>query len=184
MSVEELARLIQRSLSRSDVVEIDGLGIFSRDDTGEISYGECDHPRVFVAYALTDVEAAERMFGQLTSRGFDAWLDRRKLLPGQDWSRRIHEAIESSDFFIPCFSRQSVAKRGGFQAELRYALDCAKHLPLDDVFIVPVRLDDCAVPWRIQRETQYVDLFPDWSAGLELVIRIIEKQVCRRCDRC
>jgi len=98
------------------------------------------------------------------------------LLPGQDWPRRIQEAIESSDFFIACFSRNSVMKRGGFQVELRQALECAQRLPLDEVFIIPVRLDDCAVPARIRRETQYVNLFPDWDAGLDRVIRIIERR--------
>lgn len=184
MSIEELARLIRRSLKRSDAVEIDGLGIFTRGDGGEIGYCASNHPRVFVAYALGDIEAAEKIFSILFAKGFDPWLDRRKLLPGQDWSSRISEAIENSDFFIPCFSRDSVSKRGGFQAELRHALDCARRRPLDDVFIIPVRLDDCPIPARIRKETQYVDLFPDWHAGLDLVIRIIEKQICVKCDKC
>ena len=59
-----------------------------------------------------------------------------------------------------------MAKRGGFQAEIRYALDCARQLPLDQIFVVPVRLDVCAVPRAIQREYQYVDLAPDWERGV------------------
>ncbi|HTA43835.1 MAG TPA: toll/interleukin-1 receptor domain-containing protein [Bryobacteraceae bacterium] len=176
MSVEELAHLITLSLRRSDSVEIDGLGVFTRTGSGDISYRHSHHPRVFVAYATADLGAAERIFTTLTARGIAAWLDRRVLLPGQDWPRRIQEAIESSDFFIACFSRNSVMKRGGFQVELRQALECAQRLPLDEVFIIPVRLDDCAVPARIRRETQYVNLFPDWDAGLDRVIRIIERR--------
>jgi hypothetical protein len=38
-----------------------------------------------------------------------------------------------------------------------------------------VRLDDCRIPVRIQRETQYVDLFPDWDSGLERIANIIAK---------
>ncbi len=184
MSIEELARLIKRSLRRSDTVEVDGLGVFTRGKSGDISYCDSNHPRVFIAYAMSDVDAAEQIFATFSGRGFAAWLDRRKLLPGQDWSRRIQEAIESSDFFLPCFSRHSVNKKGGFQAELRHALECARRLPLDDVFIIPVRLDDCPVPARIQKETHYVDLFPDWDAGLNRVIRIIEHQICLHCDKC
>ncbi len=96
--------------------------------------------------------------------------------PGQNWPRRIEDAIADSDFFIACFSRHSVKKRGGFQAEIRYALDCASRMPLDDVFLIPARLDDCRVPARIQRETQYVDLFPDWHSGFGRIAGIIEKQ--------
>lgn len=180
MSVDELARLIQRSLKRSDAVEIDGLGVFKRNGSGGISYCQSRHPLIFIAYALADVEVAEKIFAALSRCGFAVWLDRNNLLPGQDWPRRIQEAIENSDFFIACFSRDSVRKRGGFQAELRHALDCSRRLPLDDVFIIPVRLDECRIPARIQRETQYVDLFPDWDSGIERVVRIIEAQVSLR----
>lgn len=179
MNIEELAELIRRALRRADTVELDGLGTFARDHDGAISFRDTDRTRIFIAYAIEDAPAAERLFKSLTEYGFAAWLDRRKLMPGQNWPRRIEDAITSSDFFIACFSRHSVKKRGGFQAEIRYALDCAKRVPLDEVFLIPVRLDDCRVPSRIQRETQYVDLFPDWHTGLARVLQIIEEQQSR-----
>ena len=180
MSLSELALLIQRSLKRSKAVEIDGLGVFARNRAGDISF-QARSPRIFIAYAAEDLPHAEELFRAFCARGLSAWLDRRKLLPGQNWPRRIEEAIASADFFVACFSRRSVRKRGGFQAEVRFALDCAKRVPLDDVFVIPVRLDDCRVPARIQKETQYVDLFPDWDRGLESVFRIIETQMGSEC---
>lgn len=175
MSTEDLGRLIRRCLRRSDSIEIDGLGTFAKNDEGRIVF-KGSGPRVFIAYAVEDVDAAERLFSQLRDRGCAPWLDREKLLPGQNWPRRIQDAIESADFFIPCFSTNSVTKRGGFQAELRYAMDCASRIPLDDVFMIPVRLDECTVPLKIQRETQYVDLFPDWERGMSRVEKIIGRQ--------
>jgi hypothetical protein len=175
MRAEELAWLICKALLRSPAVEVDGLGIFSRDESGLISLRPNNRPRIFIAYVLEDVAAAEKLFRTLEARGYAPWLDRRKLLPGQNWARRIQEAIESTDFFIPCFSGNSLHKRGGFQAEVRYGLECAKRMPLDDVFMIPARLDDCRIPDRIRRETQYVDLFPDWSAGFERILSIIER---------
>ncbi len=176
MNADELAGLICRSLQRSPAVEIDGLGVFARDSSGRISFRNGNLPRVFIAYAVEDSELADRLFYCLESRGCAPWLDRRKLMPGQDWPRRIQDAIENSDFFIACFSRNSVNKRGGFQVEVRQALDCARKIPLDDVFLIPARLDDCKIPVRIQRETQYVDLFPDWDAGIARILTIISKQ--------
>jgi TIR domain-containing protein len=176
MTLEDLARLIQRLLKRSGAVEIDGLGVFARNKTGDISFEHSNCARIFIAYATEDRAVAERLYNELTALGFAAWMDRRKLLPGQDWPQRIEDAIASSDFFIACFSGKSVKKRGGFQTEIRHALNCASSVPLDDVFLIPVRLDDCRVPARIQRETQYVDLFPDWVAGFERVLRIIERR--------
>jgi len=176
MNIEELSRLIRRSLRRSKAVELDGLGVFARSGNGAISFRSPGRARVFIAYAAEDGQSADRLYAALEERGFSAWLDRRKLLPGQNWPRRIEDAIASSDFFIACFSGRSVKKRGGFQAEVRYALDCAGRIPLDDVFLIPVRLDDCRVPARIQRETQYVDLFPDWDAGFARILEILERQ--------
>jgi hypothetical protein len=176
MSAEDLARLISGQLRRAPAVEIDGLGVFSRDESGRITFSKSKRPRVFVAYAVEDSAIADRLFAELEACGYAPWLDRRKLLPGQNWPRRIQDAIESADFFIACFSSNSVNKRGGFQAEIRYALDCATRVPLDDVFLIPVRLDNCKVPGRIQRETQYIDLFPDWKEGMARIVNIIERQ--------
>ena len=175
MSVEELADLISSELRRSPSIEIEGLGRFRRDRKGRITFTRGNRPRIFVAYALEDAALAEKLFTELHARGYAPWLDRKKLLPGQNWPRRIQDAIESCDFFIACFSTKSVNKRGGFQAEIRYALDCATRVPLDEVFLIPVRLDDCRVPSRIRRETQYIDLFPDWRSGVERVIGVIER---------
>ncbi|MDE3198366.1 MAG: TIR domain-containing protein [Acidobacteriota bacterium] len=176
MTTEELATLIGGELRKVPSVEVSGLGTFSRDAAGKITLKPDNRPRIFVAYAVEDSKQADRIFADLEARGYMPWLDRRWLLPGQNWPRRIQDAIESSDFFIGCFSRNSVDKRGGFQAEVRYALDCATRVPLDDVFLIPARLDDCRVPMRIERETQYIDLFPDWERGMERIAGVIEKQ--------
>jgi hypothetical protein len=179
MTPEELGRMIQSSLDHSKKVEIDGLGVFARNKTGDISFRQSHKSRIFISYAREDRIQAERLFDELTARNFAAWMDRRKLLPGQNWPHRIEDAIASSDFFLACFSARSVRKRGCFQSELRLGLDCANRVPLDEVFLIPVRLDDCYVPARIQRETQYVDLFPDWEPGFERVLRIIRQQIRR-----
>jgi hypothetical protein len=179
MTIEELGRLIERSLKCSKSIEIDGLGTFARSSGGNISFHGSNVPRIFIAYASEDRRIAERLYDELTACGYSAWLDRRKLLPGQDWPQRIEDAILSSDFFLACFSKRSVKKRGGFQTELRYALDCASSVPLDDVFLIPVRLDDCQLPARIERETQWVDLFPEWSTGFSRIVEIIEQQIRR-----
>ena len=176
MNTLELARLIRRALNRSGRVEIDGLGVFAAGTKGDISFREARRTRVFIAYATEDGPTADRLFRALRARGYAPWLDRRKLLPGQNWPRRIDDAIASADFFIACFSSRSVRKRGGFQAELRYALDCARKVPVDEVFLIPARLDECRLPPRIQRETQYVDLFPDFDAGAEKIVAVMESR--------
>lgn len=174
-----VVRVLRRSLEAGKTVEIDGLGLFRPRGRG-FEFVPPARPKVFLAYVEEDRRAAERLCDALDAAGFEAWLDRRRLLPGQNWPRAIEGAIEISDFFVACFSRHSVHKRGGFQAEIRYALDCARRLPLEEIFVIPARLDACRVPARIQREIQYLDLFPDWERGVRRIAAVMERQMRKR----
>ncbi len=171
-SIEQVSRILRDCLERGATVEIDGLGIFRRNGDGRFRFTPQTRPRVFLAYAAEDAAAVERLFDDLAARGLDPWMDRRKLLPGQNWPRAIERTIAISDFFIACFSKRSIAKRGSFQAELRYALDCAARVPLDAVFLIPVRLEECEVPEQIRGHYQYVDLFPDWGRGVDRIAAV------------
>ena len=182
-SSDEIARIVLKCLEKGGEVEIDGLGLFRPDERGGVVFVPQVQPKVFLAYAVEDRGAAERLFEGLLANGFDPWMDSRKLLPGQNWPRAIEQAISVSDFFIACFSSRSIPKRGHFQSELRYALDCASRLPLDEVYLIPVRTEECSVPVRVQREFQYVDLFPDWEKGFQSVLTVIRHQLRARCRR-
>ena len=179
-SAEQVAQAVIVGLAAGQPVEIDGLGIFYPDAVRGFRFEPHAPPQVFVAYVREDMEAASRLYDELAAAGFGPWMDARKLAPGQNWPRAIESAIEASDFFVACFSTRSVNKRGGFQAEIRYALDCARRVPLDEIFLVPVRLDDCRVPRSIQREWQYIDLFPDWPRGVRKMAGMMRRELQRR----
>jgi hypothetical protein len=174
-TAHELAEIVIRALAKGTVVEIDGLGVFYPDPAKGCRF-EPRRPQVFIAYVEEDRGPAEWLCAALESQGFSPWMDTRRLMPGQNWPRAIEAAIETSDFFLACFSTRSVSKRGGFQAEIRYALDCARRVPLDDIFIVPVRLDCCRVPRAVQRELEYIDLFPDWDRGLRKLLAALRRR--------
>ena len=175
VSADQLAHIVLRNLARGRAVEIDGLGTFFPDRQRGVRF-EPRAPQVFLAYVTEDLEIVERLYAELEGAAFAPWMDVRQLVPGQNWPRAIERAIERSDYFIACFSRNSVNKWGGFQAEIRYALDCARRIPLDEIFVVPVRLDACRVPRSIQRELQYVDLFPDWERAVERLIATMRRR--------
>jgi hypothetical protein len=172
----DVARIVRQCLEQGSSVEIDGLGQFRPDRRGGFEFLAFTKPKVFLAYVIEDLELVERLYEDFRAHGFDAWLDRKRLLPGQNWPRSIEQAISVSDLFVACFSERAVGKRGGFQSELRYALDCERRLPLDEVFLIPVRLEECRVPARITREYQYVDLFPNWERGVQRIVAAMRKQ--------
>ncbi len=179
-SAEGFALLLQECLANGDPVHIDDLGIFMPGPNNGFRFIPNQMQRVFIAYVQEDSVLARKLYRDLTNRGFSPWLDRKKLLPGQNWPRAIESAIETSDFFIACFSRYSVSKRGVFQSELRYALECAARLPLDEIFVIPVRLDQCTIPQGVMSHIQYVDLFPDWEAGVSTITAAMQRQMVER----
>lgn len=170
MKLHSMAGILRSALDRGIAVRVEGLGTFFRSET-------CYHftpltlPRIFVAYVAEDLAPARRLCEALRRRGCDPWLDLERLLPGQNWPRAIERAIQNSDAFLACFSSRSIVKRGQFHSELRYALDCARRMPLDQTFVLPVRLEPCEVPRRISDQTEYVDLFPDWDRGIRRIVR-------------
>lgn len=171
-----IARVLREALERGESVEIDGLGTLSPRGKQGFRFVAQTKPRVFIAYVEEDLLCAKKLYRRFEENGFRPWLDKKRLMPGQNWPRAIETAIQTSDFFVACFSRRGTSKRGSFHSELRYALFCAAKVPLDEIFLIPLRLDDCRVPIRISKQTQYLDLFPDWTGGVNRLIAIIKRQ--------
>lgn len=173
--VSKAVQILRQSLERGHTVDIEGLGTFEPSGKGAYRFTPQSQPQVFVAYVVEDLAPARRLCDALRSAGCSPWLDKDKLLPGQNWPQSIERAIEISDVFVACFSTRSIAKRGQFQSELRFGLNCARQLPLDAAFLIPVRFERCAIPRRISAHVQYVDLFPDWERGVKRVVRAIRR---------
>jgi hypothetical protein len=175
VTARSIIRFFRQCLEDGIALEIDGLGVLRRNPDGELVLAPFTQPKVFLAYVEENLPEAMKIYAALKARGCDPWLDKEKLLPGQNWPRRIESAIEVADYFVPLFSRHSIRKRGQFQTELRYALECASRMPMDSNFLVPLRLEECRVPARISNSIQYVDLFPDWDKGLGRLLETVSQ---------
>jgi TIR domain. len=90
--------------------------------------------------------------------GMDVWLDKERLQPGQGWGHEIRKAILKSDLVIVCLSHNFNQQNGFRHAELKLALAKANLLSLDEIFIIPARLEKCELPDSL-RHLQRVDLF-------------------------
>lgn len=175
-----IARLLREVLEHGGSIDIDGLGTLEPGGRNGFRFLPHAKPRVFIAYVEEDLAFAKKLYHAFEQSGFRPWLDKKRLMPGQNWPRAIETAIQTSDFFVACFSRRASSKRGSFHSELRYALFCAGKVPLDEIFLIPLRLDECVVPPRISRQTQYLDLFPDWNAGVSRLLAVMKAQQAGR----
>src|SRR5512145_2135954 len=100
---------------------------------------------VFLIHAHSDREAVHKLYARLIKDGIHAWLDVENLQPGQDWQQEIRKAILKSDVVIVCLSQGFNAQQGYRHEELKLALEKAK-LIIDNVFIIPARLEKCDMP--------------------------------------
>ena len=132
-------------------------------------------PKVFISYAREDERTAKRIYKDLESQGVQAWLDKFSLLPGQNWKIEIEHAIRRSNYFIALLSSKSLSKRGYVQKELRKGLDILDEFPDSEIFLIPVRLDDCEPFHPRLGELQRVDLFPSYGEGLNQILKALKR---------
>ncbi|MCC7186905.1 MAG: SUMF1/EgtB/PvdO family nonheme iron enzyme, partial [Acidobacteria bacterium] len=85
------------------------------------------------------------------------WFDEEHLVGGQDWQVEIPKALATSDAIIICLTKNSVDKEGYIQKEIKFALDKALEMPEGRIFLIPVKFEECEVPFTLSRY-QWVDL--------------------------
>jgi hypothetical protein len=123
--------------------------------------------RIFLSYARLDLRKAARLYQDLSRRGLDVWFDREDLIPGVKWRPAIRKAIREAKYFVAVLSKQSVGRNGFRHSELRQAIEVWGEFPEGKAFLIPVRLENCRMPFRELEEVQYADLFLNWKAGVE-----------------
>jgi len=144
------------------------------------------HPlgHVFISYVREDKALVDKICTALETANIPCWRDVKSLDPGDKWKSKIRNAIQNHSLvFLPCFSRQSVAKsKSMMNEEIILAIDEYRKLPPDAAWIFPVRLDDSSIPdWelgagKMLSDIQYVNLFGDnYTIEMVRLIKSIEK---------
>lgn len=108
-----------------------------------------DKVKIFISYARLDAEKVLPLYQRLNDEGFEPWIDREHLLPGVKWRVAIEQALREADFFLLCLSSQSSSRRGFIQREINAALDLWEERLQDDIYFIPLRLEECDIPARV-----------------------------------
>jgi formylglycine-generating enzyme required for sulfatase activity len=116
--------------------------------------------RIFLCHSSGDKPEVRKLYQRLSSDGFEPWLDEEDLLPGQKWKVEIPKAVKTSDVVIVCLSHKAINKSGYVQKEIKFALDKADEQPEGTISLIPLKLEECDVPERLQR-WQWVNLFEE-----------------------
>lgn len=128
---------------------------------------------IFLIHAHSDRETVHRLYQRLVRDGLNVWLDAERLRPGQDWQSEIRNALLQCGTVVVCLSRVFDEKKGYRHEELKLALEKANFLPDDEVFIIPVRLEECEMPESL-RHLHRVDLFK--VGGYKRLVRALQER--------
>jgi len=107
--------------------------------------------QVFISHAKEDYGVAEMLYNYLADNGYSPWLDKKSIRVGEDWDYAIKKALRESTFVILLLSSTSVKKRGYVQKEFKYALEYSETKLVDDIYIIPILLDNCDIPQHLKK---------------------------------
>lgn len=129
-------------------------------------------PSVFICHAKQDSAAAEEIFRQLDEAGADPWLDKEKLVLGDDWEQEIKRAVASADAFVVCL-RPGFHDIGFRQQEVHWAIEALQRRPPGRGFIIPFIVEPCDLP----------DWCKPFHAGSELSTRSTIEALIRAVEK-
>jgi len=156
--------MIPKSITFSDEVEL-----AKRENSDKKSfYDDRDfhgEKQIFISYAREDTQQVESIYKYLSQKGYQVWMDIHDLLPGEDWKKKVTSSIKESTFCLICLSKNAVTKRGVFQYEQKKVLEFWEEKLEDDIFLIPIRLDDCSVPESLKK-FQWLDIYNPKSLDL------------------
>ena len=102
---------------------------------------------IFLSYASQDADAARRLCDALRAAGLEVWFDQSELRGGDAWDASIRNQIKECALFVPMISAATNARSEGyFRLEWKLAVDRSHLMADDQLFFVPVILDDTPEP--------------------------------------
>lgn len=128
--------------------------------------------QIFLCHAHSDRETVHTLYRRLMDNDIHAWLDSEELQPGQNWQYEIRKAILKSDVILVCLSQKFNEQQGYRHEELKLALEKASLLDDGEIFIIPIRLEKCAMPESLSH-LHRVDLFE--TNGFKKLIRALQQ---------
>jgi len=128
---------------------------------------------VFISYAKEDYEIAKRLHDDLKKAGAKPWLGQENILPGQTWKKEIDKAIKKSSYFIALMSNNSISKKGYVQKELKIALDMRYERPYLDIFLIPVKIDNCIPKDERLTDLHWADFNISYESGFNDICKIL-----------
>ena len=107
--------------------------------------------QVFLSHAAQDKDAARLLAMKLRAAGIVVWRRGDEIYPGDNWAKKIGEALEQSEQMIVLLAAGSFAASDSLRHEVEYALGSLNYRDrVVTVFVGPRESVENEVPWVLR----------------------------------
>jgi hypothetical protein len=137
---------------------------------------------IFISHATPEDNQFTIWLGaKLTALGYEVWADVLRLRGGDDWQRKLEQALRERACKVLLVANPVSVNKQGVRNELQIASDVARLLK-DDAFVIPLKLEPFQAPFLIA-QAQYINFELGWTQGLrELLLVLDECKIPRLSD--
>lgn len=119
---------------------------------------------VFVSYSRDDSSFADRLATDLSAKGIEVWMDKKRIKPGDPWDSTVQKALIDCEYFMVVLSPISVSSQNVLD-EITYALNNNKRI----LPVLVLDIKDSDIPLRVSR-LQWIDFRKSYDAGFANLI--------------
>ena len=144
---------------------------------------ETGRDAIFISHANPEDNAFTVWLGaRLTEAGYGVWADVLRLRGGQNWQRRLEDALRNCARKVLLVGTNHGAEKQGVRNEIQVAHNVGRKIG-DAEFVIPLRVTDFDAPFLVAH-AQYIDFKRSWADGLAELLETLEEtyRVPRRRD--
>ena len=138
-------------------------------------------PRVFISHASTDKAFAESIANALRGKAMRPWIDKEKVLVGDDVLEKLGEGLRTMDVLLVVVSQKALTS-GWVERELKFAT--RREIEEQQILILPFIIDSTLsseLPWYLQHLR--ADKVSADESGIAAIVEAVEAKVSRRFSR-
>lgn len=102
--------------------------------------------KVFIIYSHKDKDAARKLTDELKNMGYNPWLDEQEIVPGQNWTKAVYQAIENSSVALYLSSKNTENQDGFVNKEVKVAREVLRASKESQSPIIPIYLEESELP--------------------------------------
>ncbi|MDA0782488.1 MAG: toll/interleukin-1 receptor domain-containing protein [Proteobacteria bacterium] len=127
---------------------------------------------LFISHANPEDNVFTTWLGaKLSAAGYEVWADVLELVGGQDWQRRLEDALRNRAIKVLLVGTQHGVDKQGVRNEIQIASNTSKQIQ-DTDYIIPLKLENFDAPFLIAH-AQHIDFSKSWAAGLKELLETL-----------